>query len=237
MNTLVTPRLTPRRGDDAFFVAAAATVVAVVLWGFGFEFDELRHYMSFTPLVQAHGVVMLGWIALFFVQVLLVVYRRIDWHRRLGMLGVVLAALVVVLGIPTSIVAARLGGDHLPPHVSAGPFLLDALSDLAMFTVLAAFGLGLRRHAAAHKRLMLLANLPPLSAAIVRLVSYLHLGMGSFTFRNALMLALIAADTIRYRRLHPAFAAGAAVLLADEAANRWLVETSLWARITSGLLS
>jgi hypothetical protein len=226
-----------RRGDRAFFITAAAIVIAVVLWGFGFELDDLRHYTSFTPLVQAHGALMFGWIALFFIQVVLVACRRIDWHRRLGVLGAVVAALIVVLGIPTTIVAARLGGDHLPPHASPGDFLLDAISDLVMFSALAASGLALRRHAATHKRLMLMANLPPLNAAIVRLVAYLHLSVGSLALRDTLMLIFCAIDTIRYRRLHPAFAASAGLLLANDAAVSWLAGTPTWARIVRELLS
>ena len=176
-----------RRGDQVFFLGAAACVAAIVLWGFGFELDELRHYLNFTPLVQAHGAVMFGWITLFFVQVVLVVRGRIDWHRRLGVLGAVLAALIVLLGIPTAIVASSLGGEHLPPGASSTVFLLDALSDVLMFTFLAGAGLALRTHSAWHKRLMLTANFPPLNAALLRLVAYLHLAAGTSTLRAALV--------------------------------------------------
>jgi hypothetical protein len=228
---------TSRRGDQAFFIAAAACFATIVLWGFGFELDELRHYVSFTPLVQAHGVVMFGWIALFFIQVVLVARGRTDWHRRLGVLGAVLAALIVLLGLPTATVASRLGGDHLPPGVSSTVFLLNAYSDLLMFTLLAGAGLALRAHSAWHKRLMLMANFPPLNAALVRLVAYLHLTVGTATLRATLVLLFIAIDTIRHRRLHPAFASSAGILLANELACDWLVGSAVWARFAGALLS
>jgi hypothetical protein len=212
-----------RRGDRAFYIIAAASVAAVVVWGFGFELDELRHYTSFTPLVQAHGALMFGWITLFSIQVVLVARHRIDWHRRLGVL--------------TAIVAARLGGEHMPPGAAPSRFLLDAISDLLMFTALAGSGLALRRHAAIHKRLMLMANLPPLIAAFARLVNYLHLSVGTLALRNALMLIFIAIDTIRFRRLHPAFAGGAGLLLTNDAVVSWLAGTPMWARLARELLS
>jgi hypothetical protein len=226
-----------RRGDQAFYITAAASVAAVVVWGFGFELDELRHYTGFTPLVQAHGGLMFGWITLFCIQVVLVANHRIDWHRRLGVLGAVLAALIVMLGIPTAIVAARLGGEHVPPGAAPSRFLLDAISDLLMFSALAGSGLALRRYAAIHKRLMLMANLPPLMAAFSRLVGYLHLSVGTLALRNALMLIFIAIDTIRFRRLDHAFAGSAGLLLANDVLVSWLAGTPMWARLARGLLS
>jgi hypothetical protein len=71
-------------------------------------------------------------------------------------------------------------------------FLLNALSDVLMFTLLAGAGLALRAHSAWHKRLMLMANFPPLNAALVRLVAYLHLAVGAATLRAALALLFIA---------------------------------------------
>jgi hypothetical protein len=61
-------------------------------------------------LVHAHGLVMTLWIVLFLTQVSLVAARRVDLHRRLGMAGALLAAIVVIVGIATARQARRRPG-------------------------------------------------------------------------------------------------------------------------------
>lgn len=78
---------------------------------------------------------------------------------------------------------------------------------------------------------MLLSNLPPLIAALVRLVGFLHLSIGATPLRNLLLLAFVGVDTARTRRLHPALLAGAACLVAGDAAASALVGTTIWAGI------
>ena len=50
-------------------------------------------------LVHVHGAVFTLWILLFITQTSLVAAGRVDLHRRLGILGVVVACLLVVLGV------------------------------------------------------------------------------------------------------------------------------------------
>ncbi|HJS90247.1 MAG TPA: hypothetical protein VJ738_09810 [Steroidobacteraceae bacterium] len=233
MTSITANRLTA--DEHSYFLAAAAVVAAVVIGGFAFEYDQLAHPAQFSALVQAHGLVMFGWIGLFLTQVVLAARRRLAWHRQMGRVGAVLALLVVVLGVPTSIIACRLGGDHLPPGATPPGFLADALSDLAQFALLAGSGLALRRHPDLHKRLMLLANLPPLNAAIVRLVNYLHLGIGASTFRDALLLAFIVVDIGRTRRLHPAFLIGGGGLVLTDFAASALAGTAAWVHVVRAL--
>jgi hypothetical protein len=216
-------------------MAAAAVLTFLVLWAFGFEYRDLMHPGQFTMLVQVHGLVMFTWVGLFLTQVALIACHHPLWHRRLGVLGMAVAVLVVALGVPTAIVASRLGGDHLPPGTTPGGFLADAFTQLAAFALLAGSGLALRGRPDVHKRLMLLSNLPPLIAAIVRLVNFLHLDASATTLRNLLLLAFILADTLRTRRLHPALVAGGACLVAADAADSALAGTALWAGIVRAL--
>lgn len=224
-----------RAQEHRYFLAAAAVLTFLVLWAFSFEYRDLMHPGQFTVLVQVHGLVMFAWVGLFLTQVALIVVHRPLWHRRLGVIGMGVAALVVVLGVPTAIIACRLGGDHLPPGVPAPAFLADALTDLAVFALLAGSGLALRRHPDLHKRLMLLSNFPPLIAALARLVGFLQLGIGVTTLRNLILLAFIGVDTLRTRRLHPALVAGAACLFFADIVDSALVGTKLWAGIVRAL--
>ena len=231
------PARASRVHEHRYFLGAAVALTFLVLWAFSFEYRDLMHPSQFTVLVQVHGLVMFTWVGLFLTQVVLIVRHRPLWHRRLGVIGMGIAALVVALGVPTAITAARLGGDHLPPGATPSGFLADAFTLLAAFALLAGSGLALRRHLDFHKRLMLLSNLPPLIAAIVRLVNFLHLGVGATTLRNLLLLALIGVDTLRTRRLHPALVAGGACLIAADLADSALVGTTVWAGIVHALTS
>ena len=224
-----------REDEHRYFLAAAAVLTVLVLWAFSFEYRDLMHPGQFTVLVQVHGLVMFTWVGLFLTQVALIVWHRPLWHRRLGVIGMGVAALVVALGVPTAITASRLGGDHLPPGYTPTGFLADAFTQLGTFALLAGSGLALRRRPDAHKRLMLLSNLPPLIAAIVRLVNFLHLGVGATPLRNLLLLAFIGVDAWRTRRLHPALVAGAACLIAADALSTALAATAVWARTVHAL--
>ena len=227
----------PRADEHRYFLGAALILTFLVLWAFGFEYRDLMHLSQFTVLVQVHGLVMFAWVGLFLTQVALIVWHRPLWHRRLGVIGMVVALLVVALGIPTSIVASRLGGEHLPPGVPPAVFLAIALTDLAAFALLVGSGLALRRHPDFHKRLMLLSNFPPLIAALARLVGFLHLGIGITPLRNLLLLAFVLIDTARTRRLHPALVAGGACLIAADAVANALVGTAVWAGIARALIA
>lgn len=231
MNSVISARANEHR----YFLAAAVVLTALVTWAFSFEYRDLIHPGQFTLLVQMHGLVMFTWVGLFLTQVALIVWHRPRWHRRLGVIGTAVAVLVVALGVPTAIVACRLGGDHLPPRVTPAHFLALAFTDLAAFALLVGSALALRQRPDYHKRLMLLANMPPLIAALVRLVGFLHLGIGPTPLRNILLLAFIVVDTVRARRLHPAYVAGAACLIAADVGASALVGTAVWAGFVHAL--
>lgn len=133
------------RGERRYYLIAAVGIIAIVLAGFSIDFDLLFNMSSLSFLVRAHGLVMFAWVGLFFAQVFLVARHRVDLHRRPGIFGVALALLIVIIGTYTSIVAARLGGNHLPPGMPAIPFLSASLLLLFAFIVLAGTGLAMRR--------------------------------------------------------------------------------------------
>ena len=226
------------RGERRYYLIAAVGIIAVVLAGFSIDFDLLFDMSSVSFLVRAHGLVMFAWVGVFFAQVFLVARHRVDLHRRLGIFGAALALLIVITGAYTSIVAARLGGNHLPPGMPAIPFLSASLLLLLIFAVLAGTGLAMRRRPSVHKRLMLLATLPLLDAALVRFISvYTHWSIHASTARNLMVLACIIVDTVRYRRLHPAFVAGGLLLLAYDFTQVWLAGTTAWLHFAKWVLT
>jgi hypothetical protein len=76
-----------------------------VLSGFGTDsFNHVRkHGLDYPLIVHFHAVAFVGWLTLFTVQVALIRNGRPDLHRRLGMAGAGLAAVMVVLGPATAL--------------------------------------------------------------------------------------------------------------------------------------
>ncbi|HEX4480909.1 MAG TPA: hypothetical protein VH082_08885 [Rudaea sp.] len=228
----------PALGERRYYLTASLILIAVTLAGFSIDADLVFHLDQLSALVLLHGLLMFGWLAMFATQVTLVAVGRVDLHRRLGVAGTVLAATLVVVGIATIVVAVKLGGDHMPPHMAAAPFLASAFELLFTFGVLVAFGIGLRRRRDYHKRLMLLATIPLLDAAIVRFVgTYTTWTFDPTDIRNGIIALCVVVDTIRCRRLHPAFLAGAAfILICDQIANGLAVMPA-WEHFTAWVAS
>jgi hypothetical protein len=84
-------------------------VIAAIFRGFARSYFLRSHYFS-TPLAliaKVHGAVFLSWAGLLLVQTVLVARRRTDLHRRLGLVGAVLAGAMVVVGTAIAIVSLR----------------------------------------------------------------------------------------------------------------------------------
>jgi hypothetical protein len=229
-----------RQNAERVFYGTAALVAALIAFtGFArtyylkdaFGGPELR------PLVHAHGLVMTLWIVLFLAQVSLVAARRVDLHRRLGIAGAILAALVVVVGIATAIEGARHGVSPGPPPLV---FLLIPISVVLVFGIFVSAALLLRRRSDWHRRLMLLASLAILTPAIARLpIDVVHAGgiLVFFALTDLLVIACVAWDTLRNRRLHPAFGWGALFLVLSQPAQLVFAGSAAWMSIATRLVA
>ena len=157
-----------------FFAGASILMLLLVLAGFAPTFYLSAYFPSARPVpayVYWHGAVMTAWYVLFVVQTRLVAAHRADLHRRLGVAGCVLAAAVLATGFYVNRnLAPRLAalGVQLPPATEqlVTRVVLMGLFGLAIFTVLIAAAVLLRRRRAAHSRLMFLAVLATIPAAV-----------------------------------------------------------------------
>jgi hypothetical protein len=196
--------------DRTFFAWTAAVAAAIALAGFSRTY-YLKPFLGapeISPLVHVHGVVMTVWIDFFAAQVALVRAGHSGMHRRMGVAGGAVAALVVGLGIATAIDAARRGAPVGPPPLM---FLAITLSVVVVFAIFVAAALALRRRTDYHKRLMALATLTVIQPAVARLavdVTGIFHPLLFFGITVVMLAAFIAWDAVRNRRLHPAFAWG-----------------------------
>ena len=160
------------RYENRFFAAMATVSLVVISIGFARTYYLAGVFRAALPnrLVHIHGAVFSLWILLFIAQISLITVHRIDLHRRLGMLGFVLACLMVILGVlvATDQLArhAAIPGTETVEEVRA--FYAIPLTDMLMFSTFIYLGFRHRPHPAVHKRLMLFATFSLLDAGFDR---------------------------------------------------------------------
>ncbi len=187
---------------------------------------------ALPPLVHVHGVVMVLWFAFFILQTRLVANGRVALHRRVGLLGAALAVLVLVIGLLTAIEAARL--ERLPGPPLA--FVAVPLFDMVVFVACVALGLSYRHRPDIHRRMMTLASVGMLGAAVFRLGIPGGL-MATIAVISGLLVVCVVADTLVHRRLHPAFALGALLITLSWPLRLWLSGTPAWQRFAGCLIA
>jgi hypothetical protein len=104
-------RRTPAEGN--FYLGIALVMALVVAAGFGRTINtRLFHPPSERPwILYVHAALFTIWVVLFIVQTALVRCRLLAWHRRLGLLGVIVGAFMPFVGIATGLAMARLDPD------------------------------------------------------------------------------------------------------------------------------
>jgi hypothetical protein len=154
---------------NSFFLWMSVAIAAVVIYGFGFTVaDNLIHPAYPRPWVlYVHAAVMAAWIALFILQAGLVRLRRLDAHRRIGQAGLVLGAVIPILGMATAIAMAKVRLAH--GDADAAVSFPIPVNDATGFAV--AFGLAAlwRRRPEYHRRLMFVATCILTGAAFGRM--------------------------------------------------------------------
>jgi hypothetical protein len=235
---------TPRRGafDHRFYAWTGVAAFAIVFAGFArtYYLKTLFRTPALPWLLHLHGGLMTVWFALFFVQTYLIASHRVSVHRRLGVAGATLAASIVVIAV-TVLVKGAARDIHVPAARSRSIlFLGTGLVDVAVFSGLVGAAVVLRRRSDFHKRLMLLATLTILVAALARIPLGIveRGGLSAAILLDDLCIAVVVAvDTFRHRRLHPAFAWGAPLFIVSMHLADVGARTPLWMRFATRLVS
>jgi hypothetical protein len=221
------------------YVTAALVVIALVFAGFARTYYlKLAFGTPALPLLlHAHGLVMSAWFVLFLVQACLVARGNVRLHRQLGAAGSVLAAAVVIMGSTVAIHGARHG--HAPPGAAPLAFLIIPLGDMVVFTILVGLALWFRKRRDVHRRLMLLATIAIVTAAVARIPPPdspppLAVVTG-FSTTILCVLGCVAWDTLRHRRLHPAFGWGGALVIASWPLRLALSGSTAWLAVAGWL--
>jgi hypothetical protein len=164
-----------------FFINVALFMILFSIIAFAPEMIDtsVRNVpLPLPPLAATHAIVSTGFLLLLLSQPTLVATGRTDLHRRLGIVGAVLAVAFVVITYLAGVEVVRRGfpvaGDPgLPPGLSRAAFVLAPNVSLLVFGILLGAALYYRHRPDVHKRLMLLAVLGGLtSTPVAHLVGY-----------------------------------------------------------------
>lgn len=218
-----------------FFPGMAIVALATVFAGFAPTYYLRPPDAPPLPLLtHAHAFAFSAWVLVLVTQVSLIAGRRRNLHRRLGVAGGTLAVVMVTLGVAVALAQAR-------REVAAGradealAFLIIPLGGMVSFAVLVACGLAYRARTQIHRRLMLLATLAILPAAIGRIP-----GFDSPVAITLYFLALLAAaplyEWLTQGRPHPVSLWGGVAVFAYELGRFMASKTEAWRAIAERLV-
>lgn len=238
----VLPRV-ERRTERRFFSALAIFIAVAIALGFARTYFLRPLFLpaSLTPLVHLHGLVFTLWVILLVVQTQLVAAGRTNIHRRLGMVGVVIAVLMEVFGLLVPLAAAQ-DGDHLPAMTVAATMAIQLMNTVT-FPLLFGTAIYFRRQPALHKRLMLLASLAIMSPAYVRILRQCCTVIPvrpvfiAYLLVDLTVLTLFVYDWRTQGRIHRATLWGGLLVLVAHPLRFWLGTTSGWERIAAWLVT
>ncbi|HSC78414.1 MAG TPA: hypothetical protein VLB32_07610 [Candidatus Acidoferrales bacterium] len=218
------------KSDRWFFGGMGVAAAITVFVGFAptYFLKDMLGGPPLTPLRHVHGFLFTSWIVLLIAQTSLIAVRRTDVHRRLGVAGGVLATAMVIVGTTLAVEVVRRG--TAPPGLGSPlAFFAVPLFDMLMFAGLAGCGLYYRRQPETHKRLMLLATIAILGAAIARW-PYVA-GTGPLVFFGLTDLFIFAGWLYDFKtrgKVHPAFLWGGLALIASQPLRLAIAGTDAW---------
>jgi hypothetical protein len=228
----------------------ALACAAVAFLGFAptYWLPLAKRSFSASPVVHFHGFLFFTWTLFFVLQSWLAASGRVERHRAMGIVGVSLATAMTIFGFLVSV--------HVMKHsaalgqTDAGlAFSIVPLSGIAFFAVVFSLAIANARYAETHKRLMLLAGISLLDAAVARWFLTFLAPSGPpgpppvpVTIAPAFVayMLLAAAMVFDWRtrgRVHPVYIYGGLALIAVKLLNWPISTTAAWHSIAGGILA
>ena len=221
---------TPRANavDRWIYVFTAASFIAIVLAGFipdslmKIELVRTGQRPPFPIVLHMHAVLMGTFLLLLITQTALAATDRLDVHRRLGLVAMVLAPLLVIVGfvlVPTTYNGLLAAVEAAPAGAKEGPLTgVRIWENIMLLQIWIGIGfalflfIGLKARGASaglHKRMMILAVAMPLPAGIDRIPWLPHTMPVSPLSAELYVLLAVAPmflwDVYRNRSVHRAY--------------------------------
>ncbi|MER9117117.1 hypothetical protein NKH93_10870 [Mesorhizobium sp. M0954] len=237
--------------DRRFFFAYTLFIFVTVLVGFVPHSVDLVHavvvgHLPPIPLaIHIHAIVMGGWIILLLVQAASVATGRTALHRRLGMIAFAWIPLMVLMMVLVArsiwMMVAGLPAGAIPPDVLASTktllsnILIEQITAFVLFPLFALWGIAVRRSdPGAHRRLMILATLVILMAAVDRIAvrwlptTYPASYDAQYIYALLWMAPVLIFDLVRRGRVHRVWVIGLACNLPFFVFNHFMWGSPRW---------
>ena len=219
-----------RRYDHVFFSGMAVLILASVFLGFAHSYYLAGVFHAPLPsrIIHIHGAVFSMWILLLITQTSLVAAGRADIHRRLGIAGFFIACLMIVLGVLAATEA--LSRPNSPTGLDLKTFYIIPMTDMLVFAVLVFSAFRARFNPSAHKRIILIATIGIMIAAISRwpfaMVNRKPLVAALLSY--GFLLILVAYDLWSTRKVHRATIWASVFLIFVQQARFPIGQTAAW---------
>jgi hypothetical protein len=227
-----------------FYVGIGVLSLFYVALGFSYTYfiPMAQGKFSAPLLFHIHGTMYFAWILLIISQPLLVRFKNIRLHRRIGTAGLILAAGMFLIGIAMAIVSGQ-------RTVAAGSaeqaraFLLIPLTDMVLFATFIGMIIINLKNAEMHKRLILLATLSILPAAFGRIFG-IHgidpatvpgFAMAILLQESTLLLGILY-DLVTRRKVHPVYIWGGLAVVIIHVTRVPIGQTEWWKKIAESLI-
>lgn len=193
--------------DTRFYTIMAFVMAGVIVAGFSFNLAMGRSSFAAPLAFHVHGMIFMGWLALYLAQVVTIASGNRALHIRLGRLAYVWIPAMVLAGAMIITVSARTTGG--PFFFAQNEFLVSNLAVLLTFGGLALWALRVRRHRGWHRRLLLVAMSTLTGPGLGRLLpmplfiphAWTTIIVVTYIFPVIGMIA----DWRRHGRVHPAY--------------------------------
>ena len=210
MATVAAPRAAGVRGES-FFLWSAIAMALVIVAGFSLQLAMGRSsFAASPPLVHAHAIVFMGWVAIYVTQNALVARGSIALHRRLGWIAA--GWIVAMCGLGCAVTLAMVRGGRTPFFFTPLQFLILDPVSIFSFAGLSVAAIVLRRQTDWHRRLHFCGMAILMGPAYGRLLPLPLLIPWAYeaTFAAVMIFPVIGvvADLRRTGRVHPAWGWG-----------------------------
>lgn len=231
-----------------FYMALACAAVAFLGFAPTYWVPMAHRTFSGSPVIHFHGFLFFTWTLYFAFQAWLAASGRVARHRSLGIIGVSLATAMAIFGFLVAVhmmkQSAAIG------QTDAGvAFAIVPLSGIAFFATSFTLAIVNTRRPEVHKRLVLLASISLLDAAVARwFLTFLAppgppgpppvpVTIGPALVASLLLVAAIVHDWRTRGRPHPVYVYGGIALLAVKLLNWPISITPAWHALAGGILA
>ena len=244
------PRALAQSQTTYFYFYMALGCMAVAFIGFAptYWLPLASRSFSASPVIHFHGLLFFAWTLYFAFQSWLAASGKIARHRAIGMVGVSLATTMTIFGFLVAVNTMKRSA--AVGQTDAGiAFAIVPLSGILFFAVVFALAIAAIRRPEIHKRLMLLAGISLLDAAVARWFLTFLAPAGPagpppvfVTIPPAFVayLLLVVAIVFDWRtrgRPHPVYVYGGIALIAVKLMNWPVSTTPLWHSFAGDILA